>query len=146
MSSDRPRDTIPSGVATYRIEPHREAADRDESYYVASSWTLIRRRFLKHRLAMIGSAILIAIYLLAAFAGFFSVADIFERYPEHRYAPPTRVRVLHEGRLQRRFVYGLKVGRHLETLAPIYEDDRQQIFPVRLLGLFPQPPAPDGRG
>ena len=146
MSSSRPSDPIPTGVASYRIGAQRAADERSERYYVASSWTLIRRRFLKHRLAVIGSAILVLIYLLAAFAGFFSVAGTFERHPEHLYAPPTRVRVLHEGGLQRPFVYGLKVGRHPETLASIYEDDRQQIFPIRLLvrgheyrllGLFP---------
>ena len=146
MSGSRPSDPLPTGVATYRVDPRGAADERSESYYVASSWTLIRRRFLKHRLAVIGSAILVLIYLLAAFAGFFSVAGTFERHPEHLYAPPTRVRVLHEGRLQRPFVYGLKVGRHPETLASIYEDDRQRIFPIRLLvrgheyrllGLFP---------
>ena len=40
----------------------------------------------------------------------------------------------------------MKVGRHPETLAPVYEDDRAQIYPVRFLvrgheyrviGLFP---------
>ncbi len=139
----------PTGVAKYRIDaPQQSAAEADHSerYYLASSWTLIRRRFLKHRLAVIGSAILVAIYLLAAFAGFFSVADTYQRHPDHLFAPPTRVRVFHDGRLQRPFVYGLQVGRHPETLAPIYEDDREQVYPVRflvrgheyrLIGLFP---------
>ena len=139
----------PTGVAKYRIDaPQQSAAEADHSerYYLASSWTLIRRRFLKHRLAVIGSAILVAIYLLAAFAGLFSVADTYQRHPDHLFAPPTRVRVFHDGRLQRPFVYVLQVGRHPETLAPIYEDDREQVYPVRflvrgheyrLIGLFP---------
>ena len=122
-----------TGVAKYRIQPQTGADNRSESYYLASSWALIRRRFLKHRLAVIGSAILLAIYLLAGFAGFFSVADIYQRHPDHLYAPPTSVRIFHEGRLQRPFVYGLQVGRDPETLAPIYESDTQQIYPLRFL-------------
>ena len=150
MSSRRPQNDAPAptGIARYRIDAPVETSvdERSESYYVASSWTLIRRRFLKHRLAVIGSAVLLIIYLLAAFAGFFSVADTYQRHPDHLFAPPTRVRLFHDGRLHRPFVYGLIVGRHPETLAPVYEDDREQIFPVRFLvrgheyrviGLFP---------
>ena len=136
----------PTGVARYRIPPQTGADERSESYYVASSWTLIRRRFLKHRLAVSGSAILLAIYLTAAFSGFFSTAGTFERHTDYLYAPPTRVRVVHEGRLQRPFVYGMRTGRDPETLAPTYENDTQRIYPVRflvrgheyrLLGLIP---------
>ena len=146
MSSPGPAGAAPSGVAKYTVPSPGTESERKESYYVASSWTLIRRRFLKHRLAVIGSLILLAIYLLAAFAGFFAVADTYQRHPDHMFAPPTRVRLLHEGRLQRPFVYGLQVGRHPETLAPIYEDDTQQLYPLRFLvhgheykviGLFP---------
>ena len=125
----------PTGVARYRIDPQADAGagGRGDDYYVASSWTLIRRRFLKHRLAVIGGVMLLAIYLSAAFAGFLSTAGTFERHTDFLYAQPTRVRVFHEGRLQRPFVYGLRTGRDPETLAPIYEDDVQRRYPLRLL-------------
>ena len=55
------------------------------------------------------------------------------RHGHHLYAPPSSVRIIHEGRLQRPFVYGLRVGRNPETLAPIYESDTQQIYPLRFL-------------
>ena len=42
----------------------------DERYFVASSWTLMRRRFMRHRLALIGGVVLAVIYLLAIFADF----------------------------------------------------------------------------
>ena len=146
MSAPPPAQAAPSGVARYRIPSPAEADRRNESYYLASSWTLIRRRFLKHRLAVVGGVILLAIYLSAAFAGFLSVAGTFERHTDYLYAPPTRVRIVHDGRLQRPFVYGLRVGRHPETLAPTYESDPQQRYPLRflvrgheyrLLGLIP---------
>ena len=121
-------------------------AQRDESYFVASSWTLMRRSFVRHRLALIGGVALAVIYLLAIFADFFSVSDRDRRYPEHLYAPPTRVRLVHEGRLRAPFVYGLQVTRHPVTRAKVFTIDPQQIFPVRffvpgyeyrLFGLIP---------
>ena len=118
----------------------------DERYFVASSWTLMRRRFMRHRLALIGGVVLGVIYLLAIFADFFAVSGRDLRYPEHLYAPPTRVRVVHEGSLRAPFVYGLQVTRHPVTRAKVFTVDAQQTFPVRffvpgyeyrLLGLIP---------
>ena len=106
----------------------------------------MRRRFFKHYLAVIGALVLLAMYLTAAFAGFFAVADTFERHTKYEFAPPTRVRIFHEGRLQRPFVYGLRQEQDPETLAKIYVTDRGQIYPIRflvqgheyrLIGLFP---------
>ena len=136
--SDRTTDTIAAA--------DDRARTAEERYYMASSWALMRRRFRKHKLALIGGAVLLVIYLLAIFAGFFSVAAPFDRHQDHLFAPPTLVRVFHEGRLHRPFVYGLKTGRDPVTRAKVYEIDREQIYPLkflvtgheyRLLGLFP---------
>ncbi len=137
-------------MSTKRIDDVAAADDRtsaaEERYYMASSWTLIRRRFLKHKLALVGGVVLLVIYFLAIFAGFFSVAAPFDRHADHLFAPPTRIRVLHEGRLHRPFVYGLTTGRDPVTRAKVFEIDREQIYPLkffvtgheyRLLGLIP---------
>ncbi|UCH24407.1 MAG: ABC transporter permease [Trueperaceae bacterium] len=129
---------------TGAVDARTNAAE--ERYYLASSWTLMRRRFMKHKLALVGGTVLLVVYFFAIFAGFFSVADPFERHPDHTFAPPTRVRLFHEGRLHRPFVYGLKTGRHPVTRAKVFEIDREQLYPIRffvagheyrLLGLFP---------
>ena len=117
----------PAEAAAVRLETE------DERYYLASSWTLMRRRFLKHKMAVVGLAVLAVIYTLAGFAGFFSAADTFARNTEYEYAPPTQVRVFHEGRLQRPFVYGLRQEQDPETLAKTYVTDRSQIYPIRFL-------------
>ena len=118
----------------------------EERYFLASSWTLMRRRFLKHKLAVIGTVVLLVIYVLAAFAGFFAVADTFDRNTDYEFTPPTRVRIFHEGRVQRPFVYGLVQETNPETLAKTYVIDRTQVFPIRFfvqgheyrfIGLFP---------
>ena len=64
------------------------AQQRDERYFVASSWTLMRRSFVRHRLALGGGVVLTVIYLLAIFADFVAVSGRDRRYPEHLYAPP----------------------------------------------------------
>ena len=117
----------PAEAAAVRLETE------DERYYLASSWTLMRRRFLKHKMAVVGLAVLAVIYVLAGFAGFFSAADTFARNTEYEYAPPTQVRVFHEGRLRRPFVYGLRQEQDPETLAKTYVTDRSQIYPIRFL-------------
>ena len=124
-------------MSTVEHTPAEAAAVRreteDERYYLASSWTLMRRRFLKHKMAVVGLAVLAVIYALGAFAGFFSAADTFARNTEYEYAPPTQVRVFHEGRLQRPFVYGLRQEQDPETLAKSYVTDRSRIYPIRFL-------------
>ena len=42
---------------------------------VASQWQLMRRRFLKHRLAILGSVVLVLMYLAALFSNFLSPHD-----------------------------------------------------------------------
>ena len=42
-------------------------------YFVPLSWTLMRRKFMRHRLALIGGVALGVTYLLAIFADFCSV-------------------------------------------------------------------------
>ena len=117
-----------------------------EEYFVASSWTLMRRKFARHRFA-VGSAVVLAVlYAAAAFAGFVAPYDRLDSRTEFALAPPTRVRVFHDGRLQRPFVYGLTRERDPVTLLMVYSADETHRHPVRLLvtgdeykliGLFP---------
>ena len=120
-------------MSTGHEETAAGAQQLDERYFVASSWTLMRRRFLRHRLALIGGVVLTVIYLLAVFADFLAVSERDLRYPEHLYAPPTRVRVVHQDGLRAPFVYGLQVTRHRVTRAKVFTIDPSQTYPVRFL-------------
>lgn len=141
-----PTDQVAASAAATNTMTNTRASAAEERYYMASSWVLMRRRFFKHKLAVIGGVLLLMIYLVAAFAGFFSVADSFERFPDYLFTPPTRIRLFHEGTFQRPFVYGLRPGRDPVTRAPIFETDPEQIYPIRffvtgheyqLLGFIP---------
>ncbi len=104
-----------------------------EQYYLASSWTLMRRKFAKHRFAVASAVVLALLYGAAAFAGFVAPYDRLDSRTEFAMSPPTRVRVLHDGGLQRPFVYGLTRQRDPVTLLMLYKEDRSQRHPVRLL-------------
>lgn len=114
-------------------QPAAEAGgEKDESYYMASSAQLIWRSFKKHRLGVIGALVLALMYFVAIFAGFFGPYGAWERHPESVLAPPTRVRLFHEGRFQGPFVYAYIQGMDEETLARTYEVDRSEIYRVKL--------------
>ena len=129
------------------IAARRQETEQQEKLFAASSWALMRRKFLRHRLALVGIIGLFMLYILAAFAGFFSTWGTFQRSSDHVFAPPTRIRVFHDGKLVRPFVYGLVPGRDPVTLGKTFEIDQSQVYPVRLfvpgkeeyklLGLFP---------
>ncbi|WP_395646300.1 ABC transporter permease [Terricaulis sp.] len=66
----------------------------------ASQWTLIRRRFLRHRLAAISGVIVAAFYIVALFADFLAYADPAHSNAERALAPPQAVHWLVDGRFQ----------------------------------------------
>lgn len=106
--------------------------EKSETYYMASSAQLIWRSFKKHRLGVAGAIVLLTLYLVAVFAGFFAPYGAWQRHPDSVLAPPTRIRLIHEGRLIGPFVYGYVEGMDEETLARTYEVDRSTPYRVRL--------------
>ena len=83
------------------------AAAEQERYYTASHWRLVRARFGRHVLARAALAVLGVIYLSGLFAGFLAPYGTRTVAAEFAYAPPQRLRFVHEGRVQLRpFVYG----------------------------------------
>ncbi len=110
-----------------------------------SQGQLIWRRFRRHRLGMIGSAVVIFLFFLAAFADFIGPYASGTEHRRFSYAPPTPIRFFHEGKFIGPFVYGIKRERDPETFETIYTEDRTQIYPIKLfvrgdryklLGLF----------
>ena len=118
-------EVLPTGVAA-----RDDAAN--ESYYVASQWQLIRRKFARHKLAKAGLVVLAALYFVSIFAEFFATQDIAKRDTDHIYAPPQRIRFVSEqGFSPRPFVYAFTVGEDPVTWRKIYEEDTEVRFPIR---------------
>ena len=108
---------------------------REESYFLASQWTLIKRKFFKHRLAVISSIFLALFYLVAIFCGFFAPYDIFNRRVDYIYCPPQQIRFMDaDGKFHLRpFVYHLEQTEDPVTWRRIYVADESVRYPIKLL-------------
>ena len=103
-----------------------------EDYYIASQWKLIRRRFLKHRTAIVGLVVLGLLYLSAVFCEFVSPYTPRIRFQEHLYTPPQRIRFVDNGKFQLRpFVYGLRGEMNPETFLTSYREIKSEKYNIR---------------
>ena len=116
--------------------------------YVASQWQLIWWRFRKHRMALVGGAIVVILYTVAIFAGFIAPYEPHLHDATRAYQPPHRIRFVDsQGRFHLRpFVYGMKATRDPVTLAMVFEEHPEQLYPIyfvvqgapyKFWGLFP---------
>ncbi len=71
------------------------AIQEQEKYYIASQWQLMWRKFIKHKLAIVGVIVLAVFYIGCIFCEFIAPYDILKRFPQHVTATPQRVRFLH---------------------------------------------------
>lgn len=108
-----------------------EAATADSEYYIASQWQLMWRKFRRHKLALVGMSILAVLYVTALFCEFFAPYDLYQRYPDYIYSQPQRIRIFHNGKLQRPFVYGLIGERDPVSFRMRYVEDRSNRYPLR---------------
>lgn len=108
---------------------------------------LIWRKFRRHRVAFVCLYLIVALYTLAIFSGFFSPYGTFERHPGFLFAPPTPVHLVdNEGNFHLRpFVYGVTNELNMETFQREYAEDTSERYfikffvrgePYRLLGFI----------
>ncbi len=106
-------------------------------------WRLMWRQFRRHKLALIGLIVLVPIYFVAVFAGFFAPAGSDAAHTALPYAPPQRVHFSSEQGL---FVYGYSSTRDQETFEQTFTVDKNKIVDVglfvhgdsyKILGLIP---------
>ena len=134
--------TVPLSAAS------AEQRSEDEKYFVASQWRLMWRKFKQHKLAMVGSASIVLLFLVGVLLPeFFSTQNPMKRNSDFLYCPPQRIRFSDQGTLQLRpFVYGLTPQRNPVTFGMEYDVDTTRKYPIRffhrgdpykLWGLFP---------
>lgn len=75
-------------VATELKKPAKKSTDVGQ----ISQWTLMARRFRQSKLSVIGGIVLILMYFMAAFAGFFSPYPYDQIDSENKWAQPTAVK------------------------------------------------------
>ncbi len=126
------------------------AAELDGTPDILGPWALVWRKFKRHRLAMISLWVVLAIYLVAAFAEFVAPFDTERTSVRHTFAPPQMIGLFvadgEGGSDFRPHVNGLKMEIDRVALRRSFVIDPATVIPIgffvrgheyRLLGLFP---------
>jgi len=131
------------------VKPGKATLEAEEiKYYTATQFQLVWWRFKKHRLAILGSIILILFLIIVVFAEFLAPTSAQTRNSNCLLGPPQKLRFFDDegGFHLRPFVYGVRTVRNPETLRLEFEEDTSVKMPLRffvkgepyrLWGLFP---------
>jgi peptide/nickel transport system permease protein len=109
-----------------------------ESYYIANQWQLMRRKFFKHKIAIASLIVLAILYLLAIFCEFFAPYTLQYRDTDYIFAPPMRIRIFHEGKLTKPFVYKFDLTIDEETLRKNYTINKSVRYNVKIFTEGPE--------
>ncbi len=134
--------------ASTAVRPVTPAAD-ETNVYVASQWQLMWWKFRKHKLAMAGGVVALALYAIALFAEFLAPTDPGLVSARYTYAPPQRIHFIDRtdsGISLRPYVYDYRVAIDPQALRRTFVIDETKKIPVRffaqgtpykLFGLIP---------
>ncbi len=105
----------------------------DESYYMASQWTLMWRKLQKHKLAKFSLVILAILYIGALFADFFAPYGLEEFSALYKNTAPTKIYWQDEdGSFSRPYVYGLKKVNDRKTFKVVITEDTSKKYYIDL--------------
>lgn len=111
----------------------KKKSANDESYYMASQWTLMWRKLQKHKLAKLSLVILAILYLGALFADFIAPYGLEEFSSLYKDTAPTKVYWKDEdGHFSRPYVYKLKKVNDRKTWSVIITEDTSEKYYVSL--------------
>lgn len=106
---------------------------KGEDFYRAGQWQLVWWKFRHHKLANIGAIVLAIFYTFAIFAEFGAPYIPLHRFKDYVTMAPAKIHIVDtEGNFQRPFVYGIIRGRDPVTFRPVYEEDTEAIYPIKL--------------
>ena len=107
---------------------------RELDLYTASQWQLMWRKLRRHRLAVLGGAVLACFYVAAIFAPFLTLYDPHRYFDAFQDAPPVRVRFADAGGVSLRpFVHPVVGERDPRTLGIVFKEDRsERLLPALL--------------
>ncbi|KQT86133.1 ABC transporter permease [Aurantimonas sp. Leaf443] len=126
--------TIPHFVSKEPFDPEATIAAgsvASRRYLEASQGRLIWWRFLRHRLAVLSLAFLLASYAAIAVVEFLAPYELSQRHTDAIFSPPQPLHLFHEGRFLGPFVYANTYRLDMDTLKRIYEPDRTRPQPLR---------------
>ncbi|HEX8009528.1 MAG TPA: ABC transporter permease [Casimicrobiaceae bacterium] len=131
-AAGRPGDS--AGAVTLERAAAHEAGDlAEQRIAVATQWQLMWWRFRKHKLAVGGTLVLVAFYLVAIFADFFAYVDPQESDAQRSLMAPQAIHWIDGGSFKP-YVYALKGTRDPNTFQRVYVPDTSTKIPIRIFG------------
>jgi peptide/nickel transport system permease protein len=143
--SHQTQDAVEKPISTSTPPPFDKSSEVELSIEVASQWQLMWWKFRKHRLAVIGLAVVLLFYFIAIFADFFAPVSTSTYIADYAYAPPQVINLFQNGQLAP-FVNGYKFARDPKSFKKIWALDDTVIIPIglfvhgepyRVLGIIP---------
>jgi peptide/nickel transport system permease protein len=129
----RPENTLGAAVTAEHAAAHETGDLAEQRFAVATQWQLMWWRFRKHKLAVGGSIVLVAFYVVALFADFFAYVDPQESDAQRSLMAPQPIHWLDGGRFKP-YVYALKGTRDPLTFKRIYVPDTSTKIPLKFFG------------
>lgn len=96
-------------------------------------FALAFRRFRKNRMGMMSAGILLTLYLITLLAGFIAPYNITVHHDDHAYQPPQKIHLIHQGKLQRPFVYPYQKSRDPITFATTFQPNKRKPISIYFL-------------
>ena len=97
----------------------------DEQIFIASQWKLIWWRFIRHRIAMASTVVVLGFYFVALFPEFLAIHDPRQEFATRTFVPPQGIHLFDGFTPQLPYVYGLKGERNPETLGMEWVTDEE---------------------
>ncbi len=128
---------IPHVVSTEPFDPHavEQMSAEQERYYLASQWRMMWWKFLRHRLALVSGAFLLAMYASIVIGEFLAPYNLHTRHSNFIYAPPQPIHFFRDGALVGPYVNGYSYRLNMENLKREYMEDPARPQPVRFFCL-----------
>lgn len=104
---------------------------KNNKYYYASQWSLMLRKFRKHKLAVAATWLLLVFYLVAIFGNFVAPQGTEQYNGKYVNCGPTKVHLFHEGKWVGPFVYGIGIERDPETLMKVFVENTDEIYRIK---------------
>lgn len=105
---------------------------KKDSVYGLSQWQLMKKKFFRHKLAIISMVVLGLFYVGALFCQFISPYSPTRRFINFVHSPPTRVRFVDEqGFSLRPFIYARKMTLDPDTWQRVYTEDTSERLYIR---------------
>lgn len=110
----------------------KKKKNSEENYYMASQWTLMGKKLMKHKLAQVSMLVLGILYFTALFGNFIAPYSLEDYSSDYKNAGPTQIHWMHEGKFIGPYVYAMSYTMNKETFKREWEADTSTPYPIKL--------------